>query len=304
MTPPSRRQTLQALGLAVASTAGCLGAPQPGDDSDGNTTDTSPRATPTSTTPRLAPGETYETDDARTIRVSEPAVHPSVVSVEYVSSTHYYERVADAGSGQYLAFVVEVEGFDLPTEDRELYGEPIDLPLAVEVGGERYADPIPVGRDGDPYRDHVAIRVPVVDATDAAVVWAREDGPQPRWELGSDVVEKLAAAPEFEVRDWSVPDRVESGEAFEASVTVANVGGRDGRFLTTLGVKQGSLGLPETSVEVPAGETVTHTVILDPEYVEGGEFRVVLEWGIGRRDAVVEVTGSTGTETETARPAG
>lgn len=130
------------------------------------------------------------------------------------------------------------------------------------------------------------------------MVWIREDGPQPRWELGSDVVEKLATAPEFEVESWSVPEQVDYGEQFEVSVTVANVGDRDGRFLTTLGIKQGSVGVPETSVKVPPGESVTHTITLGPEYVEGGEFRVVLEWGTGRRDTIVEVTGS---ETETGR---
>lgn len=148
MTPPSRRKTLHALGLAVASTAGCLGAPQPG-DVDGNTTNSTP-ATPPADGPTLTPGETHETDDGRTVRVDDPEVHPSVVSVEHVSSTHYYERVADAGSGQYIAFVVEIEGFDLEIEDRELYDEPIGVPLAVEVDGERHGDPIPVGRDGVP----------------------------------------------------------------------------------------------------------------------------------------------------------
>ena len=143
MAPPSRRQTLQALGLAVASTAGCLGASVPPTDQTTSATDDP------ATGPTLAPGETYETDAGRTVTVSDLAVHQSVVSVESVSGAHWYERVADAGDGQYLSFVVAVDGFDLETEDTDLYAAPIALPLAVELDGDRYADPIPVGRDAD-----------------------------------------------------------------------------------------------------------------------------------------------------------
>ena len=278
--PPSRRQTLQALGVAVAGTAGCLGTPA---DTDGTV---------------LAPGETHEADDGRTVAIHEPAVHQSVVTVEYVAGTHYYERVTDAGSDQYAAFVVATTGFDLGEDGREQYGEPIDLPLAVELDGTRHADPIPVGRDERASRDHVAVRVPVEAVTDAAVVWARDDGPQPRWELGSTLVDRLAATPAFAVKSWSVPESVPHGQRFEASVTVENVGDRDGRFLATLGVKQGSLGVPETSVEVPAGETRTHTVSIDPHYFEGIEsLRVVLDWDVDRKSKTVAVERS-GTETD------
>lgn len=277
---PSRRQTLRALGLSIAATEGCLDADESGPGGGGSS--------PLADAPTLSPGDSYETDDGRTIKLSAPSVRPSVVTVEYVSSTHYYERVTDAGSDQYVSFEVAVTGFDLPTERSELYANPIDIPLAVDVDGERYTDTIPVGRDDDAYRDHVAIKVPVVDADRAALVWAREDGPQPRWQLGTDVRETLRAAPDFAARGWTVPDRVESGDALEVSVTVENTGDRDGRFLTTLGVKLGSVGLPETSIDVPAGETRTLTRTLQPEYYES-ELRVVLDWGAGRRTASVEV---------------
>lgn len=296
MSPLSRRTALHAAGLAVVSTAGCVGDP-PADAAD-ETNDGTPTA---DGGPTLAPGETYETDDGRTLRVGEPAVHPSVVTVEYVSSTHYYERVADAGSAQYLAFVVEAEGFDLETEKRELYDRPIDVPLAVEVDGERYADPVPVGRDGHAYWDRIAVRVPVVDASDAAIRWERDDGPSPEWQLGPSTIEHLASFAEFEVRSWSAPDRVERGESFDASFTVANVGDRDGRFLTTFGVQQGSLPVGEVATRVPVGEERTHTATFEPYYDDRiRSIRVVLDWGIDRRTRDVEVTRS---ETGTGTPA-
>lgn len=293
MSPPSRRESLQALAttLAVGVTAGCI-ADLGGSDSDEPET---PATTPESPSvgPTLAVGEQFETDDGRAIRVSDPAVHPSVISVDFVSGTHYYERVADAGDDQWVAFVVRVEGFDLGPDGRDQYGEPIGIPLAVAVDGERYAEVIPVGRDGDADRDHVAIRVPIREATDAAVVWTRADGSQPRWRLPTSVVDRLAAAPEFEVRSWSVPDSVAYGEAFDGSVTVANEGTRDGRFLTTFGVKQGSLGVPEVSTTVPTGETRTLETTIHPHYFEGIEtLRVILDWDLGRRTRKVDVVRS------------
>lgn len=294
MTPPSRRRTLRAVGLAVAATAGCVDADDPSrDDRTDPPDDDTGTDSPTDATPTRGMGDPFDTEDGRTVTVSDPAVHPSVVSVEFVSSTHYYERVADAGDGQYVAFDVAAEGVDLGEGGREQYGEPIDVPLAVSVDGDRYAAPIPVGRDGEPDTDRVAIPVPVTDADDAAVVWARDDGPQPRWPLGGTLVDDIAAAPAFELRSWSVPDRVERGTAFDVSVTVANVGERDGRFLATLGVEQGSLGVPERSVAVRAGETRRHTVTIDPEAHEADDLRVVLDWAGGRRTATVEVAGST-----------
>lgn len=275
MSPPSRRESLRALATGlVGVTASCVF------DLGG------PNASPT-----LDVGEKFEADDGRTVRVFNPAVQPSVVSVEFVSGTHYYECVADAGGAQWVTFKVRVDGFDLGPDGQEQYAEPIDIPLAVAVDDERYDEVIPVGRDEEAERDHVAIRVPVVDATAAAVVWTREDGSNPRWRLPTAVVDRLAAAPEFEVRSWSVPDRVQHGETFEGSVTVANVGDRDGRFLATFGVKQGSLGVPEVSTTVPSGETRTLETTIDPYYSEGIESRrVILDWDRDRRTTTVEVT--------------
>jgi len=295
MTPPSRRRTLHAVGLAVAATAGCVDAVDRSRDagSDPSADDGDATDSPTAATPARSMGESYEAEDGRTVTVSDPGVHPSVVGVEFVSSTHYYERVADAGDGQYVAFTVTVDGFDLGESGREQYGAPIDVPLAVSVDGDRYADPIPVRKDGAPDADRVAVPVPVTDVDDVAVVWAREDGPQPRWRLGSTARAAIAAAPAFELRSWSVPDRVERGTSFEASFRVANVGDPDGRFLTTLGVRQGSLPVPERSLRVPAGDTRRDSVTIDPEYHGADTLQVVLDWARDRRTATVEVVGST-----------
>lgn len=302
MSPRSRRATLCSIGIAAV--AGCVETSEttPADDTDSTATtraesptvpNTTTQPTPTDR-PRLGIGEQFETNDGRAVRISQPAVHPSVVTVEYVAGTHYYERVAAAPNGQYLVFSVSTEGFDLPTDNQKTLAEPIDVPLAVRVGGDRYREPIPVERDRRADRDRIAIPVPVVETTDAAIVWEREDGPSPEWKLEPPVTGALGAAPQFRVESISVPEEVPYGESFPVEITVANRGDRDGRFLTTLGAKQGSLGVPETSWTVAAGERRTVTGVVSPEYFDGTDsVRVVFDWGTGRETRTVSVVRDT-----------
>lgn len=278
--PPSRRTVVGTIGAALLPVTGCLG-----------------RAT--TDPPTLRMGETYETDNGRSIRVENPAVHPSVVTVEYVASTHLYERVTDAGAGQFVSFTVAVAGWDLPAPKRKDVADPIDVPLAVVIDGARHGNPIPVGRDDHPDVDRVAIRVPVKKTTDAAVIWARDGGPTPRWRLPEAIQGRLTAAPDFEVRSFSVPDEVQSGETFDATVDVENVGDREGRFLASLGAKQGSLGLSELFRMIPEDSSTTVSQAISPHYSEGMEsVRVVLDWGANRLERIVKVDGG-GSDGET-----
>ncbi len=268
---PSRRAFLGSLSLGAAAAAGCVGLP--GGPAEG---------------PELPVDERYETDDGRAVRVAEAAVHPSVVTVEAVSH-HRYERVTDAGNGQYVSFLVAATGFEPGPGGWERSDEPIDLPLAVAADGTRHDRAIPVGFDEAPDRDRVAVRVPVVDAPAARVVWERGDGPQPEWRLPDGLVDDLAARPRFEVERLDAPERVTAGETFEVAAEVRNVGDRAGRFLATLGAKRGSLDVSESSVSVDAGVTAT----LRRSITASGDppVRVVLDWGVGRRERTVAVEG-------------
>jgi len=267
---PSRRALLRTIPLCVAA-AGCAG-PSGGSGER----------------PELPVGDRFETDDGRALRVADPVVHPSVVTVEAVSH-HRYERVTDAGDDQYLSVLVSTAGFEPGPGGWERSDEPIDLPLAVEADGTRHDRVIPVGFDERPDRDRVAVRVPVADVPDARVVWERDGGPRPGWRLSDDDVDDLAASPRFEVERFDVPDRVEAGETFEVTAEVRNVGDRAGRFLATLGAKRGSLGVPESSVSVDVGATGTLRESITASDDGDRPIRVVLDWGAGRRERTVTV---------------
>ena len=267
---PSRRALLRTLPLCVAA-AGCAG-PSGGSGER----------------PELPVGDRFETDDGRALRVAETIVHPSVVTVETVSH-HRYERVTDASDDQFLSFLVSTTGFEPGPGGRENSHKPINLPLAVEADGTWHDRMIPVGFDERSSRDRVAIRVPVADVPNAHIVWERDGGPQPGWQLPNDLVDHLAASPRFEVERFDAPDRVEAGETVEVTVEVRNVGDRAGRFLATLGAKRGSLGVPESGVTVDVGATGTLRESITASGDGDWPIRVVLDRGAGRREHTVTV---------------
>lgn len=118
--------------------------------------------------------------------------------------------------------------------------------------------------------------------------------------LGRGTGEKLTAASAFEVRSWSMPDRIAYGDPFETTVAVANVSNRDGRVLAELDAKQGSFDVPEASWRVPAGAERSVTDFINPHYYEGVEsIPVVLEWGTKPRRRTVRVIRDK-TETDAA----
>jgi hypothetical protein len=222
-------------------------------------------------------GEAYETEDGRSIRIGQPAVYRSVTTVVEVSGTHHYEVVSTANNGQFLTVRISVTGFD---------AEPVELPLTVTANGENGIERkvIQAGKNEVGGRQDVAFLVPIIDAEDVAIVWTRDGRESPAWGLPPEQTANLGAAPSFEVRSWSVPDRVQLGQDFEVSVTVANVGERDGRFLASYGVIQGSIPIDEVSFQVPAGGTVTYTTTLRPYWTEDGpdSLTVILDWGNNR----------------------
>lgn len=255
-----------------------------------STTSERPTGTAGSTPTDLSMGETFDPPKGRSMTVERPSVHRSVVAVERVSGTHRYERVSTAENGQYLTATVSVSGADV---------EPLELPLTVEIDGRavRERDVLRVGRDYRMAEDELAFLVPVVDAESVAIVWNRDGGPSPRWRLGPAETTALGAAPAFEFRSWSVPERVAPGDLFEAAATVANVGDRDGRYLASFDVRRGSMGLDETSVRVAVGETATVTTAVSVDPDGGGtSLRLVLDGSGTYRRTRIPV-GEPGTTT-------
>lgn len=282
MTQPSRRAYLSGVGAAISAVvAGC--ADTIGEGGRPSSTETgAPRSSTTTTddsTDALQAGEEFTTADGVSITISNPEVHRSVVTTEKVSH-HTYEVVEYAPTGQFLVVQVGTTGTRTA---------PVELPLNVVADGK---SGIGTGRIhvGGKESTRVGFRVPRIDAQSVDIVW-EGGGSTVQWRLDSEVASALGAVPAFEVTSWSVPDTVTRGEAFDASFTVTNHGDRDGRFLTTFDAEIGSLGTDEVSTMVAAGETKTGTYSIRPTTYSGiQEFRVVLDWGAGRKVTWVTVT--------------
>lgn len=79
------------------------------------------------------------------------------------------------------------------------------------------------------------------------------------------------------MRGFEVPDRVPEDAEFTATVTVGNVGERDGTFRGTLGDAAMS-AQPLIAVDVPAGTTTESSHEVRARFGESAELTVVLGW--------------------------
>lgn len=269
------------LGLVVSSLAGLPGCLSGDPAGDGRTSPTGP--TPTEAT--LALGEPYEHDDGWSLTLADADVHrialrrgTHVDPVGFPDGQYLRYRVAADGDANGPAtggvlpdparLEVTLDGRDATPDRRGFWSEPVAGPDSTE------------GSMVTPVRTASAER--------ATIRWRRPAGAV-EWRLPAAVRRAIAHAPDFEVRGFQVPGSVAPGSTFGVTLTVANVGDRDGRFLAELGATTIS-DTPELRVGVPAGETVEHVERLDP-YVPGDadELILVLNWGLDRLERRVPV---------------
>ncbi|WP_458206918.1 hypothetical protein [Haladaptatus sp. NG-SE-30] len=268
-----RRRLLSTLAVGSVSLAGCLSTSRPG--STGTTT-TDRTTTNTNTNTDTDPaqrvqrhlGESYTTDDGRVVTVHDARVQKSVVEFEIhtdiVSLPDRQFVVADVS-------VTENEG-DERTEFTNVFSVKLDGTEFPQDEHVRWLEP--PSEDGH----SLGFPVPVTDADEAAVVWHTGDDPLVHWFLGDDERQKLLNAPAFEIREFSVPDSSEAGGTLEATLTVANVGDRDGIFRTELGTNLIS-DTPELMLDIPAGESATRTETIDVPDFASDDVKIVLDWG-------------------------
>lgn len=261
-----RRQYLATVGgLAALGLAGCTDQPTAtGDTSDDPTT--TPTDDPTQGTPMTLQAGDYS------VSLAAPRVRPSV----RVAGTHVDVQVA--ADTQYLVFDADAERTAID-----------DLPLSVVADGTTVAgSPSFVGRPETRRVGPVAFPVPV-ETYDSTAVVLKLDSESDSWNMPDDIVTTLGRAPVFEVESLDVPDRVDHGDSFDASFTVANRGDREARFLAEFG--HGLISdVGETELTVPVSEQRTHTERIDPPYSDTTDsIPVVLDWGVARRRVEVPV---------------
>lgn len=290
-----RRTFLAIVGGGLAGLTGCLGAVPTGTPESTPSPSPEPTATvepwPTPTaTPRPNPttlelGEPYEPSASWSVTLSNARVQPIALR----GGTHL-DPVGVPG-GQYVVADVAVEGDPNGTGSEGALPDPAGLVATLDGAFTTlehrgfWADQAgyPIGDEGT-----VAIPVRTTDADRAAIRWRDADEPV-EWLLEAAHQAAIANAPAFRVREFVVPDAVEPGASFDASLTVANTGSRDGQFLAELGATTIS-DTPELSFDVPAGQTVDHVETVDPHVPEGAEdLRIVLDWGLGRLERTVAV---------------
>jgi hypothetical protein len=207
-------------------------------------------------------GETARRGD-RAVTVSAPRVQRT-----FVYDNSVWKAVKGRADSQYLLVGVATEGFDRPkvsSFDVAVDGQRLDADVHAATGDAGVAD------------GPVAFPVPVGAADRASVVWKRPLWSGDRWRVPVAVVEDLAAAPTFRLRD------VTFSPADGMDVAAANVGDRDGTFPVDISVPEAADVSHVATWPVPAGERRTHHVPTDAlsfARFEGG-VTFTLGWGTG-----------------------
>lgn len=228
-----RRHALHALAGLVVPTAGCgfvdtpETAPQP---SGGGST------TPSRTRGSLDLGDPVDIEALGTVAIESVAVQRSLIHA------HVWRDLYEPEGAQMLLLrtSLDTDGDPELSYDVRLDGTPVDSSVRVRLSD-----------DGSMY----ALSVPIRSVETAALVLASE--PRPAWRLPVPVVERLAAAPAFSLRDATIRDG-EDGTALQ--LTVENHGHRDGTFRGIVVSKTAADADASVRFPVPVGETVTETV--------------------------------------------
>lgn len=296
---PTRRSLLTALAVGVGSPgAGCLAREGLGTPENSSTTtvDGTTAATtaadgttspPKPTVEELDLGETAE--GPTTVTVSAVRLRKIVHTIDEGTIVHPYP--AGTADSQFLvADVSTAEGGDVSS-----------LPLAVTLDDEVVADAERLGTETyrlqrDPGSSgSLAFRVTVSEPAAGAIEWRPDDDERFRWALPDALVADLARSPTFEVRRFDVPGSIDREAGFQATVEVANVGARDGRFLAAV-YDQGASSFPFVGTfefDVPVGESVTRELSGRAVRGDRSSATAILNWGIDRLEASFSLTGGS-----------
>lgn len=264
------RRTLLSL-VGTAATAGCLGAIADGPDPDES------GQNPTEPPRRVTTGAGYVID------VGSIDVQVSVL----VMGVHADVR-AMAGSAYLRVPVTLTDRDGRVITDLEPYDRLRDgLVVRLRGGTSTHAA---FDRSHEGPGMVLAVAVPVGDYDDGEVRIDLGGGNAIHVPAPVEALSALADPPAFEVHDLSIESPIER-QTLEATITVENGGGTDGRFLAELGPVTVS-DTPEIGFDVPAGETVSNEVSVTVVAPRGSEEATIrLEWGVDQLEQTVEVAG-------------
>lgn len=250
----SRRRALQYGGaLVTLGLGGCLGS------SDGPPEQTA-----------LAVGESASVPEG-TVTV-ESLQAQQMLEVLFAGGVH--RVVHSRPETQFLVTEVVLTGAAEPTETAR-------DEMGVEIGAERYevTDERLVWNQEHSGRIRVAFPLPTdLAETDGTVLWKGEGGDvATSWTIPTEIQDRLAAPPSFEVRSFDVGSTPRDDE-FVAQFEVANTGGSAGTFVAELGSRQIS-DQPAVTVDVAAGERRTCRKAVSLYSPADEPETIVLDWG-------------------------
>lgn len=258
MVSPNRRAVLASVGGTLLPLAGCLG-------------------TASTDTPAAARTTAKGSQAAVAVDVDPGSLSLGMTDVrKMIIADRGPWADLKTGGGQFLVLdLIKPDGGSL----MDTYGFDYELPLAVELDGERFGpDAVPVV-DVEPHRDptdpesiddHLAgLPIPTGQVDAGSVIWVGSEG-NFRWELPPDVFQLMADAPTFEIRSFE-PQPTGAG-GFELDLSVANSGDRDGVWLAQVSIQAANDISDVFGYSIPAGETIHRTVrprVLAAGFVSG-----------------------------------
>lgn len=121
----------------------------------------------------------------------------------------------------------------------------------------------------------------------AALLWKDSETRKAKWNLSSSFTNNLNNPPRFEVRSFTVPERVAPEEEIPVRIEVANTGKRGGTFLAKLGVESMS-GLGSVRFFVSKDKSVSRQEPVGFG-ADTGQVRVILDWGSRRLERTVSI---------------
>lgn len=195
-------------------------------------------------------------------------------SIPYINAERY---VYDEPDTQFLVFEVSTVETQLD-----------ELPLSLHADGSTVAtDLISVAAPPKNFEAVLAFPVPH-DHYKSVDIVLDQDGESVRLPVESELVDALGSPPDFAVESLNVPERIPEVQPFQATFTVSNSGGREGRFLAEFG--HGLVVVaPIVELQVPSNATRTYEKSIEVSTGDYESIPVVLDWSLDSREAEVVV---------------
>lgn len=182
---------------------------------------------------------------------------------------------------------------DVTTDGMAEFQETAEGAVAVYLDSEQYEwSPTTLIRNmNEENAASLAFSVPTdVAVTEGRIEWVEASGDTAAsWTIPQEVLERLSDPPKFSVASFSVPSAAEDNSSIEATIEAQNIGGSDGVFLAEIGFTANSVSHRLFELDVPAGETVTHTERLEVHSSHGNEETLAFGWGRGSLTRTVRI---------------